>query len=81
MSPPLFVIQYSKVPMTTRITISILAISDFCYIALLSPSIIYPKVYKLSFFDISNAICHYTTFSGLFIPFVSALMVAVLTVE
>ncbi len=75
------VVQYSKVPLTTRITISILAISDFCYIALLSPSIIYPKVYKLSFFDISNAICHYTTFSGLFFAFVSALMVVILTVE
>ncbi len=75
------VIQYSEVPMTTRITISILAISDFCYIALLSPSIVYPKVYKLSFFDISNTICQYTTFSSLFFAFVSGLMVVVLTVE
>ncbi len=75
------VMQYTKVPKTTRITISILAISDFSYIVLLSPSIIYPKFFNISFFDHTNTTCQLSTFVSLFFAFVSGLMVAVLTVE
>ncbi len=75
------VIQYTKVPKTTRITISILAISDFSFIVLLSPSIIYPKFFKMSYFDLTDITCQLSTFATLFFAFVSGLMVAVLTVE
>ncbi len=75
------VIQFTKVPLTMRVTISVLALSDLCYIAAFSPAVVFPKISKISFLDYSNITCQLSTFSGLFFSFVSGLMVAVLTVE
>ncbi len=75
------VIQYTKVHKTTRIIISILAVSDLCYVLIYSPSIIYPKFFRLSYVDHTNFTCQLSTFGSLFFAFVSGLMVAVLTVE
>lgn len=76
----MLVIQYTKIPLTARITISILAVSDLFYLLQHAPAIIFPKFYKMSFFDYTNTTCQFATFSGLFFAFVSSLMVTTLTI-
>ncbi len=77
----IIVINFTKVPKITRITISVLAVSDFCYLLQHSPTILYPKLYNMSFFNISDLACQLTTFAGVFFAFVSSIMVVTLTVS
>ncbi len=74
-------IQFAKVPATTKIIITILALSDFCFITFdfLNSALI--KFVHSTFYDLSNATCKIGVFAGYFFTFVSCFMIAVLTIE
>lgn len=75
------VVQQITLQTVARITITILALSDLLCLISNFPVLIYPKFYHKSYFDVSNFTCKIGNFTLVFFPFLSCLMVALLTVE
>lgn len=75
------IMQLITVQTVTRITITILALSDLLFLIFNIPTLIYPKFKNMSFYDVSSTTCKMTIFTGTFFAFVSCFMVALLTVE
>ena len=77
----IFVLRRTKTPITTRIILILLAISDSSYLLLNSPVIIALTFFGKAFADLSVETCNLAIFSFFFFPSISAWLVAILTLE
>ncbi len=75
------VIQYTKTPKTTRIIITILAVSDLLYLLFDFPALIFPKLKQTSYYLYSATTCKLSIFCSILLSFVSYYMVALLTID
>ncbi len=74
------VIKLIKLPVTTKIILTILAISDVFYLVLAFPETIIQRLNSKSFYSLSNITCKIGVFS-VFFEFLSSCMVALLATE
>ena len=77
----ILVMKRTKTPITTRIILILLAISDSAYLILNSPVLIALTFFGKSFADLSVETCKLAIFAFFFFPALSAWLVAILTIE
>ena len=77
----IFIMRRTKTPITTRIILILLAISDSAYLIMNTPDTIVIMFFKKTFSDLSDGTCKLAIFSYVFFPSISAWLVAILTTE
>ncbi len=77
----LFIIRKTPSPRSTKLIISVLAVSDTLNLSFGLASVVGPFIYHTAFPQIFSATCKFSMFVGLFLGAVSFWMVAVLTAE
>ncbi len=77
----IIVIKYTQMHTTTRIIITILAVSDLLYLLFDFPALVFPKFEKISFYDYTAETCRLGISVGIFLGFISYYMVALLTID
>ena len=77
----IFIMRRTRAPITTRIILILLAISDSAHLIMNTPVIIALNFFGKTFSALSVGTCKLAVFSFFFFPSISAWLVAILTIE